>query len=176
MIDHEANEEVLGNEETQNDQSVQEEQVASLQNEVTDLKDKLLRSMAEVENIQKRSQRDLQSSLKYAAQAFAKDLLEVSDNLERTLESLPEDITDETLISFKEGVEMIHSSLQKAFEKHHIQKIDPKGQIFDHNFHQAVSEVPNDKVAPGTVIELCQAGYMLHDRLLRPAMVIVAKS
>jgi molecular chaperone GrpE len=142
------------------------------------LKDRLLRAIADSENMRRRAQREKEDAAKYAISAFARDLLEVSDNLERALESvLPEDIAAggphlETLF---EGVELTAKGLQAAFDRHKIQLVHPVGERFDPNFHQAVAEIPETQKPHGTVVDVMQTGYLIGDRLLRPAMVTVAK-
>lgn len=151
--------------------------IAALQAEVADLKDKLLRALADVENIRRRAEREKQETAHYAVTGFARDLLNVADTFRRALDSLPPEARDlDVAKAFIEGVEMTERELLKAFEKHGIRKVDPAGERFDHNFHQAMMEVPTDDHAPGTVVHVMQSGYVLKDRLLRPALVGVAKA
>ncbi|MFC7049781.1 nucleotide exchange factor GrpE [Emcibacter nanhaiensis] len=150
--------------------------LAAAMAEIADLKDKLLRAVAETENLRRRAEKERQDASNYAVTAFARDLLPVSDNLRRALDSLPEDADgNETLKALVEGVEMTERELLNNFEKHGIRMVDPKGEKFDHNLHQAMFEVPNSGEADGTVVQVMQVGYTLKDRLLRPAMVGVAK-
>lgn len=146
--------------------------------EVAELKDKLLRALAETENVRRRAERDRQDASQYAVTSFARDLLAVSDNLHRALEHTP--VPDERAGEIKiliDGVELTEKELLRVFEKHGIKRIEPaKGEKFDHNFHQAMYEVPTDEQPKGTIVQVMQAGYVLKDRLLRPAMVGVAKS
>lgn len=148
--------------------------------EVAALKDRLLRSMAEMENLRKRAEREKQDASRYAVTAFARDLLNVSDNLRRALESLPADPDggpgEGAVKAFVDGVEMTERELLRTFEKAGIRKIEPLGEKFDHNFHEAMFEVPLADQPPGTVIQVVQAGYVLHDRLLRPARVGVSRA
>ena len=139
-------------------------------------KDRLLRALAETENIRRRAQREREDASKYAIGAFAKDLLSAADNLRRALDSLPEaELHDERTRSLFAGVAATERELLACFERHGIRRIDPKGERFDHNFHQAIFEAERADAPAGTIVEVLQPGYVLHDRLLRPAMVGVAK-
>lgn len=148
--------------------------------EAATLKDRLLRTMAEMENLRKRAEREKQDASKYAVTAFARDLLNVSDNLRRALESLPEGpeggFGEGAVKAFVDGIEMTERELLRAFEKAGIRKIEPMGEKFDHNFHEAMFEVPMADQPAGTIIQVVQAGYVLHDRLLRPARVGVSRA
>jgi molecular chaperone GrpE len=153
-----------------------EERLLAAEAEAAEFKDKALRAMAEVENIRRRAQRERDDAVKYAATNIARDLLSVADNLSRALASVDEtQIADETTRNLLTGVAATERELLAAFEKNGIKRIDPKGERFDHNFHQAIFEVENTGKPAGTVVEVLQPGYVLHDRLLRPAMVGVAK-
>jgi molecular chaperone GrpE len=153
-----------------------DEHLTTLETELADVKDRLLRALAEAENVRRRAQREREDTLKYAVAGFAKDLLATADNLRRALDSLPEaEAGDARTKSLLAGVAATERELLSAFERHGIRRIDPKGERFDHNYHQAVFEVENSEQPPGTVVEVLQPGYVLHDRLLRPAMVGVAK-
>lgn len=154
-----------------------QDDAARLAAEVADLKDKLLRALAETENLRRRAEREKQEAGAYAATAFARDLLTVADTFRRALDSLsPAAREDAHFKAFVEGIELTERELMQAFEKHGIRKIDPKGEKFDHNLHQAMLEIPTDEQAPGTVVQVLQPGYVIKDRLLRAAMVAVAKS
>jgi molecular chaperone GrpE len=148
-----------------------------LREENAKLRDQLLRSMAEMENVRRRAQRDAEEGAKYAVTGFARDLINVVENLQRASTILPEEVRaeNETYKSLGEGVDMTMRELLAAFEKHGIRRIDPLGEKFDHNFHQAVIQIEDPNQEPGTVLQVLQAGYVLHDRLLRPAMVAVSK-
>lgn len=148
-----------------------------LQAEVETLKDQLLRTVAELENYRKRAEREREETSKYAISGFARDLLSVADNLRRALESVPEthDEPEKLLKSLTEGVEITEKELLSAFKKHAVEKIDPLGQPFDHHAHQAMFELEDQDQPPGTVVHVLQAGYQIHGRLLRPALVGVAK-
>lgn len=142
------------------------------------LKDQLLRLMADSENLRKRSERDISAAKKYGALGLARDLLGSIDNLETAISHMPEnkDDMDETLKNILVGVEMSARELASVLERHHIKKVTPEQEKFDYNIHQAMFEVPTDEVEPGMVVQVVQSGYMLHDRLLRPAMVGVSKA
>jgi molecular chaperone GrpE len=153
-----------------------EARIAALEAEIAEQKDRLLRALAETENVRRRAQREREDASKYAVAGFAKDLLSVADNLRRALESLPEsEVRDERTRSLLEGVAATERELLGVFERHGVKRVDPEGERFDHNFHQAIFEAERLGKPGGTVIEVLQPGYVLHDRLLRPAMVGVAK-
>ena len=153
-----------------------EERLALVETELADTKDRLLRALAEAENVRRRFQREREDSQKYAISGFAKDLLSAVDNLRRALDAMPEaEVTDSRTRSLLDGVAATERELLAAFERHGVKRIDPKGERFDHNLHQAIFEAERPGAAAGTVIEVLQPGYVLHDRLLRPAMVGVAK-
>jgi|SRR5579883_2955119 molecular chaperone GrpE len=150
--------------------------VAALEAELADHKDRLLRALAEVENIRRRAERERAEAVKYAVTGFAKDLLAVADNLRRALDSMPEaEIADGRTRSLLDGVAATERELLAAFERHGLRRIDPKGERFDHNLHEAVFEAERPDQPGGIVVEVLQPGYVLHDRLLRPAMVGVSK-
>lgn len=142
------------------------------------LEEKLLRTVAEMENLRKRTEKEMEEARKFAVTGFARDLLEVLDNLERAQKNIPQDELEknEVLKSINDGIKMTSAGLMVILEKHGIKRIDPRGEKFDHNLHQAVVEIPDEKSEPGTVIQVMQAGYVIKDRLLRPAMVGVAKA
>jgi molecular chaperone GrpE len=147
--------------------------------EVAGLKDQLLRALAESENIRKRAERDKTDARRYAATELARDLLSVADNLRRALDSaagLEVGDDDQALKGLIDGVAMTERDLLGALERNGVKKIEPLDEPFDHNLHQAMYEVPNSGKPAGTVVELLQPGYVIHDRLLRPAMVGVAKA
>jgi molecular chaperone GrpE len=154
-----------------------EDRLAAIEAELAETKDRLLRALAETENVRRRLQRERDDARKYAASDFAKDLLSPVDNLRRALDSVPEaEITDPRIKSLLDGVAATERELLATFERYGLKRIDPKGERFDHNFHQAIFEAQRPGAAPGTIIEVLQPGYVLHDRLLRPAMVGVAKA
>ncbi len=154
-----------------------EEAEPSPEEQIAGLRDQLLRVMAENENVRRRAQRDVADASKYAVSNFARDILAIGDNLARALESVPEDAREgnESLGGLLDGVTMTQREFLTTIERHGIKQIDPMGQKFDHNFHQAVFEVEDGKNEPGTVVQVVQQGYTIGDRLLRPAMVGVAK-
>jgi molecular chaperone GrpE len=152
--------------------------IAALTAEIEELKDQRLRMAAEMENLRRRTARDVKDAKSYAISGFARDMLQVSDNLERALAAVPEqaeDAMDNGLKTLIEGVELTGKAMLSALERHGVRKLEPKGQKFDPNFHQAMFEVPNPEVPNNTVIEVVQPGYVIADRMLRPAMVGVAK-
>ena len=133
--------------------------------------------MAETENLRRRAVREREDAGKYAISGFARDMLSVLDNLRRALDSLPTDARqNETLSGLVAGVEMTERELLSTFERHGISRLEPKGEKFDHNFHQAMFHVEGSDQPDGTIVEVVQAGYVIADRLLRPAMVGVAKA
>lgn len=153
-----------------------EERLAAAEADAADAKDRALRALAETENVRRRAQREREDAGKYAAANFAKDLLNVADNLRRALDSLPDgQASDELTRNLLMGVAATERELLAAFERHGIRRIDPKGERFDHNFHQAIFEAENTGKPAGTVVQVLQPGYLMHERLLRPAMVGVAK-
>ncbi len=154
-----------------------ETRIAELEAELAATNDRMLRLMAETENIRRRTEREREDTLRYAASGLAKDLLNVADNLYRALAAVPDELreSDEIVKNFVVGVEMTEKELLAGFEKHSIQQILPLGEKFDYEKHQAMFELENTGQPAGTVVELMQPGYIMHDRLLRPAMVGVAK-
>lgn len=157
---------------------LQNERVAKLETELAETKDRLLRALAESENQRRRAQREREDTQRYAAASFAKDLLDVADNLHRALASVTADeIQDERVKSLLEGVAATERALLAAFERNGMKRIEPKlGDRFDVNLHQAMFEVENSGRPPGTVVQVLQPGYQMYDRLLRPALVGVAKA
>ena len=150
--------------------------IAELEAEVADLRDKWTRALAEGENIRRRAERDRQDATTYGGTKLARDLLSVHDNLDRALQAATEEMR-ETAASLIEGVELTQREMLSAFAKHKIEKVVPeKGEKFDPNRHQAMFEAPVPGATPNTVIEVMQAGFTIADRLLRPAMVGVAKA
>ncbi len=154
-----------------------DQELAAARQEAAQLKDQLLRALAEAENVRRRAQREREDAAKYAIANFARDVLQVSDNLHRALEAIPAAALaeDEALKSLHEGVSATERQLDAALERQQVKRIWPMGERFDANLHQAMFEVPTADQAPGTVVQVMQAGYLIHDRLLRPALVGVAK-
>lgn len=145
--------------------------------EAEKMRDQMLRALAEADNIRKRAEREKQDTAKYAVSAFAKDLVEVAENLHRALAAAPADqlAGNELANQLAIGVSMTERQLADAFAKHGLTRIDPMGEPFDPNYHQAMYEVPDPSAEPGTVVHVVQAGYILNERLLKPALVGVAK-
>jgi molecular chaperone GrpE len=141
------------------------------------LKDRLLRALAENENIVRRARKDREDAAKYAAANFARDVLSVADNLRRALDSMPQSLRDDeagkTLV---EGLELTERELLAALERHGIKRISPLGERFNHDLHEAMFEVPTNDAPPGTVVQVMEEGYVIHDRLLRAARVGIAKA
>ncbi len=149
--------------------------VARLEAELAESKDRLLRALAETENQRQRHQRERQEAQRYAAFEFARELLNVADNLRRAIDAVP--AADSTARGVIEGVAATERELLAIFERHGIRRVDPKiGDRFDHNLHEAMFEVPGAPQPPGTVAQVLQPGYVMHDRLLRPALVGIAKA
>jgi molecular chaperone GrpE len=154
-----------------------DQELAAARQEAAQLKDQLLRALAEAENVRRRAQREREDAAKYAIANFARDVLQVSDNLHRALEAIPQTALaeDEALKSLHEGVSATERQLEAALERQQVKRVWPMGEKFDANLHQAMFEVQTAEQAPGTVVQVMQAGYTIHDRLLRPALVGVAK-
>ena len=147
-----------------------------LEAKISELKDQLLRTVADSENLRKRLEREKEQTRKFGIANFAKDLLSIADNLGRALDAAPnkEGAEDQAIENFVLGVQMTEQELQKAFDNNNIRKIDPLGEKFDYNFHQAMFEVEETDQEPGIVVQVLQPGYAIDDRILRPAMVGVA--
>jgi len=146
--------------------------------ELGETKDRLLRTLAEMENLRRRTEREVADVRAYGISRFARDVLDIADNLQRALDAVPADArenADPGLKALIEGVELTEKGLHSALEKNGVKKFDPTGQKFDPNLHQAMYEVPNESVPSGTVLHVVQSGYMIGDRMLRPALVGVAK-
>lgn len=155
-----------------------EAKIATLEAEARQLKDQLLRALAEAENTRRRARKEVEDTAKYAVANLAKDLLAAPDNLRRALDNIPAEGRqgDELLDRLAKGVELVERDIHAVFERYGITKIEPLGQPFDHNLHQALFEVPTADQPAGTVVQVLAPGYLIHDRLLRPAMVAVAKA
>lgn len=145
--------------------------------ENADMRDRLLRTMADMENLRRRTEREKTDTARYAISNFARDVLTVGDNLKRTIQHVPAEAAaqDPALKSFLEGVEITERELLNVLERHGVTQIEPLGQRFDPNCHQAMYEVQNAEVPDGTVVDVMQSGYMIGDRCLRPALVAIAK-
>ena len=152
--------------------------IEALNVENASLKDKALRTMADMENLRRRTEKEVADARAYAVTAFARDMLSVADNARRGIESIPADAlatADGPFKALVEGVELIERDLLKTLERHGIKKLEPHGQKFDPNLHQAMFEVDDASVPSGTVTQVVQAGFVIGDRVLRPALVGVAK-
>lgn len=151
--------------------------VAALRAEVADAKDKMLRALAEAENTRRRSERTIDDTRKYAVSGFARDLLDVADNLRRALDAVPQEERQGSplLDSLLSGVETTEKGLQQMLERHGIRRIEPREGKFDPNLHEVMFEAEGTGKPAGEIIQLLEAGYLIHDRLLRPARVGVAK-
>jgi molecular chaperone GrpE len=156
----------------------EEGSVEALTKEVAEAKDRMLRTLAEMENLRKRTAREVSDARTYGISGFARDVLDIADNLQRALDAVPAEAraaADPGLKSLIEGVELTERSLHNALEKHGVKRFDPAGEKFDPNVHQAMYEVPDPSVPAGTIAQVIQAGYMIGERVLRPALVGVAK-
>jgi molecular chaperone GrpE len=154
------------------------EALVRLLKENEELKDRALRVAAEMENLRRRTARDVHDARVYAVANFARDMLSVSDNLRRALDAIPaeaKETADPGIKAFIEGVELTERSLLNTLEKNGVKKFDPSGEKFDPNFQQAMYEVPDPSVPAGTVVQVVQAGFMIGERVLRPALVAVSK-
>ncbi len=153
------------------------EALVRLMKENEELKDRALRTAAEMENLRRRTAREVQDARSYAVANFARDMLSVSDNLRRALDAVSAEAkaADPSLSSLVEGVEMTERSMLSTLERHGVKKLDPQGEKFDPNFHQAMFEVPNPAVPANTVVQVVQSGFSIGERVLRPAMVGVSR-
>ena len=151
--------------------------ILDLEEKVLVLKDQLMRSLADGENLRKRTLKDIENSKKYSHISFVKDLVTSVDNFQRALKAVPEDKSSlpEPIKNLIVGLEIVEKEILATLEKHNVKLIDPMGEKFDYNFHQAMFEVPTNEEEPGKVVEVSQKGYVLHDRLVRPAMVGISK-
>jgi molecular chaperone GrpE len=155
------------------------QELSGLRAEVEAQKDRALRAMAEIENVRKRLERERDDARTYSVTRFARDMLTVADNLNRALAAFPPEArakSDESVKAVLDGVEATARELGAALARHGVKPIDAQGQRFDPNVHQAIAEVPAANAQPGTVVNVVQPGYLIGDRLLRPAMVTVAKA
>ncbi|MEM7565654.1 MAG: nucleotide exchange factor GrpE [Pseudomonadota bacterium] len=158
-----------------NDLTALEAHLTKIEAERSELKDRLLRMLAEAENLKKRTQREVADARKYAVTGFARDMLNVGDNLSRALDAVGSTEDNPALKTLVEGVQMTARELDRAMEKHGVAKLEPEGERFDPNLHQAMFEVPNPDMPNGTVVQVLQAGYTIGERVLRPAMVGISK-
>src|SRR5438046_4138852 len=152
--------------------------VEALTKEAAEARDKMLRTLAEMENLRKRTSREVADARIYGITGFARDILDIADNLQRALDAVPAEMkatADPALKAFIEGVELTERSLLNTLEKNGVKKFDPSGENFNPNFQQAMYEVPDPSVPSGTVVQVVQAGFMIGERVLRPALVAVSK-
>ncbi len=152
--------------------------LAAAEAEKAEMKDKLLRTLADMENLRRRTEKEVADARAYAVTAFARDMLTVADNIHRALNAVPDEARagmDDALKALIEGIELTERDLMKSMERHGVRKLSPAGEKFDPNLHQAMFEVPNPEVPSGQVVQVVQDGYVIGERVLRPAMVGVAK-
>src|ERR1700748_751405 len=156
----------------------EEGSVEALTKEVAEARDKMLRTLAEMENLRQRTRREVADAKTYGITGFARDILDIADNLQRALDAVPAEAkatADPGLKALMEGVELTERSLLNTLEKNGVRKFDPSGERFDPNFQQAMYEVPDTSVPAGTVVQAVPAGYTIGERVLRPALVAVSK-
>lgn len=169
--------------ETDNNAQQQEKEAVSspleaMEAEIASLKDRMLRAVAESENVRRRAEADIAKAREYSIESFARDMIGVLDNLFRASDSISEEDakSNERLKNLKDGVDMTRNEMINALAKHKIARIDPLGEKFNHNIHQAMAQVPTTDKEAGTILQVIQSGYTIKERLLRPAMVVVAKA
>ena len=156
----------------------QDEQLAAATRESAELKDKVLRTLAEMENLRRRTEREVGDARTYGIASFARDVLGIADNMQRALDAARQELggsTDPGVNTLLEGVELTERELLKALERNGVKRFDPQGEKFDPNLHQAMYEVPDPSVPSGMVMQVIQPGYMIGERILRPALVAVSK-
>ena len=171
-------EEIKTKEESSQEASNQKVNETSVEDKLKETEDKLLRSLAEVENQRRRFEKEIKDAFEFGSFNFAKESLAILDNLHRAKEAIKNDSVlkeNKDLEKFLENISIIEKDLISIFEKNRIKKIDTKGKKFDPNLHQAMTEIEDNKSETGSILQEIQAGYMLGDRLLRPALVAVAK-
>jgi len=181
MTDFAANNNAPGAEDVERDPA-QEAAVLARENaevakENAELKDRVLRTLAEMENLRRRTEREIADSRVYAITSFARDLVSVADNIQRALDAMRDSgvVLDGPAKALVDGVELTERELLKVLEKNGVKKFDPRGEKFDPNLHQAMFEVPDPRVPSGSVVQVIQPGYMIGDRVLRPSLVGVSK-
>lgn len=156
--------------------TMEEKKEPSLEEQLAQMKDQWIRAVAENENLRRRAEREKQDALKYAASHFARDMITITDYLEKALSTMQAyENEDDVLKAFVSGVDMTAKELHNVFERHGVKKINPQDTKFDPNLHQAMMEVDSDEHEPGHIVHIMQHGYTMHDRLLRPSLVGVAK-
>jgi molecular chaperone GrpE len=162
----------------QPDQAAAPKPSTSLDRELADTKDRLLRTLADMDNMRKRTEREVADARVYGISSFARDILGVADNMHRAMAALDEELrakADDSMKALLDGVELTERELMNVLEKNGVKRIDPLGQKFDPNRHQAMYEIEDASVPAGSVVQVMQAGYLIGDRVLRPALVAVAK-
>jgi molecular chaperone GrpE len=150
----------------------------ALAKEAAEARDKMLRTLAEMENLRKRTEREVADARSFGIAKFARDILDIADNMHRALEAVPDEARSAENTGLKalvEGVELTERSLLKALESNGVRRFEPAGEKFNPNLHQAMYEVPDSSVPAGTIVQVIQPGYMIGDRILRPALVAVSK-
>lgn len=155
-----------------------EARVAELEAEVASLKDAMLRAVAETENLRRRTAREMDDARKYAVTGFARDLTGAIENMYRAIGSISPEARaqNEAMENLAQGLDMTLRDLQSSLERHGVKRLWPEGQMFDHHQHQAVAQIDSAEHPAGTILQVLQAGYIIHDRLLQPAMVCVARA
>jgi molecular chaperone GrpE len=164
--------------ETAAPETAAQDPVAAIAKEAAELKDRLLRTLAEMENLRRRTEREVADARAYGITNFARDILAVADNMERAMKALDDEIREKADAGVKallDGVELTERELIKVMEKHGVKKLEPQGQKFDPNLHQAMFELPDPSVPAGTIVQVMQPGYTIGERVLRPALVGLAK-
>ena len=176
-INPETDPETVNPDENGKDDTLTEDTVENLKKEIQELKDQLLRSLADSENLRKRTIKEIGDAKKYSHISFVRDLVSSVDNLQRALEVVPDDKSNlsEPIKNLIIGLEIVEKEIINTLEKNNVKQISPLGEKFDYNLHQAMFEVPTDEREPGYIVEVSQKGYLLHDRLVRPAMVGISK-
>lgn len=149
--------------------------VEDMAQEISSLKEQVLRALADAENTRRRAKKEIEDGTKYAVTNFAKDMLVVADNFRRALAATPENTADPALKNLIVGIEATERQLLASLERYGVRKMEPLGQVFNPNFHQVMVEVQDPTQSAGTIVQVLQDGYMIHDRLLREALVAVAK-
>ena len=176
-IDQEINTKSVNVDENGDEDISIEDTVENQKNEIQELKDQLLRSLADSENLRKRTTKEIADAKRYSHISFVRDLVSSVDNLQRALKAVPDDKSElsEPVKNLIIGLEIVEKEIINTFEKHNLKEISPLHEKFDYNLHQAMFEVPTTDKDPGYVVEVSQKGYLLHDRLVRPAMVGISK-
>jgi molecular chaperone GrpE len=165
-------------EDTTAEQPQADEALEAALRESAELKDKVLRTLAEMENLRRRTEREVADARTYGIASFARDVLGIADNMQRALDAAQQELsgsTDPGVKTLLEGVELTERELLKALERNGVKRFDPQGEKFDPNLHQAMYEVPDESVPSGMVMQVIQPGYMISERILRPALVAVSK-